>query len=274
MKLALLDWKQQVAAHHEQSHKIQRQSGWNETDFWEPFETQFKDDPLRTEDPVLNRLRCGLKPEQTVLDVGGAAGRFAIPLALTTKHVTVVEPSASMIGWLEDDAQKFGVVNLSSIHQPWEEAVVVQHDLVLCAYVLHGVTEIIEFIEKLRCHAKQDVVILEHMTPPDSLVNPVWEAVHGEKRIGTPGVPELLNVLWEMDIYPDVQMFEGTRPRTVQTREQGLRLLRRLLFVEPDTAQDRSLQDAMEELMVETPAGLTIKGAAPGRQALISWSPN
>ena len=271
MRSAILEWKRQVVAHHEQSEKIQRQTSWKDSDFWKPFESHFKGDPRRTHDPILNRLRHGLTSDQTVLDVGGSADRFALPLTLVSKHVTVVEPSASMAQWLESDTQKFGLPNLSVLRHPWEAAAVDRHDLVLCAFVLHGVVEINGFIEKLKDRAQQGVLILEHMTPPDSLVHPVWEAVHGEKRVGTPGVPELLEVLWEMDIYPDVQMFEGTRPTTVQTREQGLQLLRHLLYVKPETEQDRSLHAAMDDLIVETPGGLTIKGVAPGRQALMSW---
>lgn len=271
MSSAIIDWNQQVAAHHEQSQTIQRQSAWEATDFWEPFEAHFKADPHRAQDPVLDRLRIGLSSQQAVLDVGGGAGRFALPLTLTSEHVTVVEPSASMVQWLRDDARNFGLSNLSVIQQPWEEAAVEPHDMGFCAYVLHGVAEIKQFVDKLIDHAKRGVVILEHMAAPDSMVNPVWRAVHGEERKGTPGVPELLKVLWEMEIYPEVQMFEGTRPTTVETREQGLQLLRHLLYVEPGTEQDRSLHAAMDQWMVESPGGLTIRGAGPGRQALMSW---
>lgn len=111
------------------------------------------------------------------------------------------------------------------------------------------------------------------MAPPDSLVYPAGQLVHGEERVGTPDVPELLTVLWEMGIYTDVRMFQGTLPTTVQTRDDGLRLLRHLLFVKPKTKEDLALRAALDDMLVETPYGLTIRGAAPGRKALILWKP-
>ena len=69
----------------------------------------------------------------TVIDVGGGAGRFALPLALHCKHVTVVEPSESMIEALREEAAAVGVENLSIVQGLWGEADVDRADLVLCA---------------------------------------------------------------------------------------------------------------------------------------------
>jgi hypothetical protein len=74
-----------------------------------------------------------------------------------------------------------------------------------------------------------------------------------------------------MDIYPDVEMFEAREPETVQSRNEALQVFRQLLYITHDTEGDRRLQAALDELLVETPHGLTLQGAAPNRQALISW---
>jgi hypothetical protein len=44
-------------------------------------------------------------------------------------------------------------------------------------------------------------------------------------------------------------------------------------LVPSGTAQDELLQKAMRELLIETPEGYIVKGAKPGRLALISWRP-
>src|SRR5262245_42799317 len=55
--------------------------------------------------------------------------------------------------------------------------------------------------------------------------------------------------------------------------QRALDALRPRLFVAPDTEQDARLQQAMRELLIETSIGYVIKGAQPGRLALISWRP-
>jgi 16S rRNA A1518/A1519 N6-dimethyltransferase RsmA/KsgA/DIM1 with predicted DNA glycosylase/AP lyase activity len=51
----------------------------------------------------------------TLLDVGGGAGRFTLPLARHCQHVTVVEPSASMGESLRHLAAQAGIANVSLI---------------------------------------------------------------------------------------------------------------------------------------------------------------
>ena len=82
-----------------------------------------------------------------------------------------------------------------------------------------------------------------------------------------------MQVLWEMDIYPQLEMFAPVPSRALRSWENALATLRQRLFVAPDTPQDARLQEAMGALLVETPDGFVIKDAKPGRLALISWQP-
>src|SRR5262249_15157337 len=93
---AIADWKRRVAAYQAQSHQVRSALGVADQDRWEPFSPFFKADPRRSDDSEVNRLAQEVTPTTTLLDVGGGAGRFALPLALRCKHVTVVEPSPSM----------------------------------------------------------------------------------------------------------------------------------------------------------------------------------
>ena len=146
--------------------------------------------------------------------------------------------------------------------------------MVLCAHVVDGVEEIKPFVQKLQSHARQRVLMLEWMESPLSQVSPFWKPVHGEERMDLPALPQLMNVLWEMNVYPNLEMFEAISAETVENRKAALQFLRQLLYVRPDTERDQLLQAAMGELTVETPEGFYIRGARPRRQALISWCPD
>jgi SAM-dependent methyltransferase len=264
-------WKQRVLSHNDQTIKV-REGFVGTKDSWRPVISHFADDPHRANDPVLNRAIHEVSLEATVLDVGGGVGRYTLPLALHCRHITVVEPSEVMIEALQKGAKEARIHNLTTIQSTWEDARHEAADVVFCASVLDGVAKVEPFIRKLELCARKKVLILQLMVSPLAMIAPFWKAVHGDDRVLPPAVPELLSVLWEMEIYPDVQMIE-TPPRAAQDKEATLALLRQVTFVQPGTDKDEQLQEAMHELVIETPAGLTIKGARSRRIALIAWSP-
>ena len=101
-------------------------------------------------------------------------------------------------------------------------------------HVVYGLTEIEPFVRKLESSAREMVVILAFADSPLSQLSPLWEHVHGEKRIDMPALPELMEVLWEMGIYPDLEMLEETVPVGAENRDKALEMLRHFLFVKPD----------------------------------------
>jgi hypothetical protein len=80
-------------------------------------------------------------------------------------------------------------------------------------------------------------------------------------------------VLWEMDIYPDLEMFDPRPSRAFKDWQTALETLRRRIHIRPDTAEDARLQEAMQGLLSETPGGYVMKEATPERLALITWQP-
>ena len=268
---AIAQWKDRVERHHAQSLEAQGEAPAG--DFWRPFASAFRADPRRTDDPVLERLKRDVDPSSTVLDVGGGGGRFALPLALACAHVTVVEPSESMLEQLQEGAREAGIDNLTVVQGLWEDIEVEPADIVLCSHVVYGIAEVEPFLRELDSHARERVLLPIFMQPPLSPFSPFWERVHGEARMEMPALPQLLRVLWEMEIYPDLEMVREVPVQVLVSKDAAIDQLRGRLYVKPDTPQDERLDAAVDELMSETPDGLVIRGSGPRREGLISWRP-
>jgi 2-polyprenyl-3-methyl-5-hydroxy-6-metoxy-1,4-benzoquinol methylase len=266
-------WKQRVAAHRVQSQKIRAAQSIAEGDRWEVVSSLFRANPRRQGDVEVNRLAREVTPDTTVLDVGGGAGRFALPLALRCRHVTVVEPSPSMGESLRQLAAEEQIDNISLVPGCWEEATAEVADVVLSAHVVYMIEDIRVFVEKLAAHARHKVLTLVFMHPPLARYAAFWRCVHGEEKCELPGAGEFLQVLWEMEVYPDLEMFEPRASRAFQDWSAALDTLRRRIHVLPDTVEDAQLQQAMRELLTKTPGGYVITGARPEHLALISWRP-
>lgn len=272
-------WNNRVENHHAQSIKAQEEmqsqkpSTWSQGDFWKSFVSNFKDDPHRTGDILVDRLAQEVDSTKTVMDVGGGAGRLALPLALHSSHVTVVEPSESMVAALRESASEAGIENVSVTEETWEEAKVEPADVILCAHVVYGVTNIETFVNKLNAHAREKILLLAYTSAPISRFSAFWKPVHGDDRVTLPGMPEIVSVLWDMGIYPDVEMLDGRQIRPFEDREQALEQLRTRIYVTQDSEKDSRLKAAMEDLLIETDSGLVIKGSPLSRLGLVSWRP-
>ena len=267
---AITDWKQRIEAHNEQTVRTRGDVVY--ADLWSTLAERFRDDPFRTDDPIVNSLAAVLTPASTVLDVGGGAGRYALPLALKSKHVTVVDPSPAMLDALRRSADEAKIANVTGVQANWEDAVVEPADLVLCANVVYGVADIEPFVRRLAAHATDRVAIVLFMDAPLSRMSLIWNAVHDEKRIDMPGLPELLPVLWEMGIYPNVEMSPPAGgPRTMPSLETAIAMARHFLYIEEGSAKDAKLREVAPQFVAETPNGVVMRDASERPQAIVSW---
>jgi SAM-dependent methyltransferase len=265
-------WKARIEAHDAQSLRA-RGDQPEPADFWSTLAGGFRADPHRTDDPVVHLLQQWVTPDTTVLDVGGGAGRYALALALRCRQVTVVEPSPSMVGQLEEAARAAEISNVPVVQAAWEEAEVEAADLVLCANVVYGVKDIAPFVSKLDEKARERVVIVAWMDAPPSIFSPLWKVVHQEERIELPALPELLPVLWELGIFPNIEMLTAGPPRSAPNLEVALAMARLMLFVRPGSEENERLEKAAREMAVETADGVTLRGHRTRPQAVLSWRP-
>jgi hypothetical protein len=110
---------------------------------------------------------------------------------------------------------------------------------------------------------------------------PLFHLVYGEEPVAMPGYRELLPVLWEMGILPDVRVLPGTRRGAgcavdaglPQTRDQAVALALQGRWLRPaDRGRARRVIEAhCDELFSATPEGFRPLWHPETRELLITW---
>ena len=233
--------------------------------------SNFQIDPYRTGDPALNRLKQIVAPNSAVIDVGGGAGRYALPLSYQCKQITVVEPADSMVDALNETMRAESIQNVTAMQMPWEEADLEAVDVVLSAHSVYGVPHIEPFIRKLEAKATGIVVLFVYVDQPGSVHSSLWKPVYGEERVDLPALRNFMNVLWEMDIYASLEMLEAVPPVPFTSREVALEQIGHSLFIAPGSIEERKLNDAIDDFLVQSGDGVLLKYAKPRRLGIITW---
>ena len=115
----------------------------------EPGHQLLKTDPRRELDANLKALADLIEPSDTIVDVGGGAGRMSLPLALRCHSVTNVDPSASMGAAFLANAKAAGISNVSLVQGDWLTADMPQGTVALVNHVTYLTRDIVPFMEKL-----------------------------------------------------------------------------------------------------------------------------
>jgi SAM-dependent methyltransferase len=182
-----------------------------DADRWGASASRFTADPRREPDPNLRAILEYVGPEHVVLDVGGGAGRYGLPIALRCKEVVNVEPSSGMGEAFEASAKEAGITNARWIGADWLEAGAVEGDVSLVVNVTYFVRDAVPFLEKLVEASRERVIICTSITPPPNQGARLFELTYGESQAPVPDYRQLLGVLWEMGIVPDVRVLHDAR---------------------------------------------------------------
>ena len=264
-------WHSQVRRHHSQSIAAQQNFDPNQ-DFWEGMAQNFKDDPFRKGDPVIDRLEQEFAECRTLVDIGGGAGRLALPLSLSREAVTVVDSSKSMLAELQDSCEEAKIENVSSVFGLWEDAVIDIHEGALCSHVTYGIENIGKFLENVNQYASQRVVIIAFMKSPQAHLESLWREVHEEERVHLPGVPELMDVLWQLGIAPELNIIEHLGPHIYGSEKDAISDLRRRLYVNQGTRKDEILTRVLKSDLKPTEQGMELANSDGRISCLISWN--
>ncbi len=264
-------WHNQVRRHHSQSISAQQNFDPNQ-DFWQGIAQNFKDDPFRKDDPVIDRLEQEFADCGTLVDIGGGAGRLALPLSLSREAVTVVDSSKSMLAELKDSCEEAKIENVASVFGIWEDAVIDIHEGALCSHVTYGIENIGKFLKNVNQYASKRVVIIAFMKSPQAHLENLWREVHDEERVHLPGVPELMDVLWQLEIVPELSIIEHLGPHIYRSDQDAISDLRRRLYVNQGTRKDEILTRVLKDDLKQTDQGMELANSGGRISCLIGWN--
>jgi SAM-dependent methyltransferase len=242
-------------------------------------------DARRSLEPNLAAIASSVEPDDAIVDVGGGAGRYSLPLALRCREVVNVDPSAAMLAGFQANARQAGIDNVRAIHADWLEADPPRGTFALVNHVTYLTRDIVPFVEKLEAAATRRVLLTVNSPPPPSWNRELFRLVYGEVEEIVPGHVELVNVLWEIGVEPDVRMLPRptgaypplpTREAAIQTalgRFPGDQWALWPLGPDLEGRAREILQTRFDELFVETADGYVPGWITPGREVLITWEP-
>ena len=153
------------------------------------------------------------------------------------------------------------------------EAEVGQADIMLCIHVLYVVRDIKHFVRKLSTHGREWVVVVLFRSPPQSQLYRLWKLVHGEERLPLPGLPELDDVLQEMEIDAHLEMLPPQSSRGYEDAQQALEQIAGRLYLTPDSEKWRTLERALPDLLEETDGTFKIEGIRPWSRGCCRGAP-
>jgi len=250
-----------------------------------PTIPSLKADPLRPLDPNLAVIASYIEADDVIIDVGGGAGRISLPLALRCREVINVEPSLTMAIGFRTNAAGAGISNTRIIEGEWPNVDAPGASVALVNHVTYLTREIVPFIKKLEQAGRRRVLITVNSVPGPSFQRVLYQLVHREAKEVVPGHVELISVIWEMGILPDIRVLpHPTLPFTPAPNRDaaiagaiarfpgeqwswwnlGSDLEQRLRVI---------LESRFEELFVTSPDGFIPRYVRPGRDILISWQP-
>lgn len=243
--------------------------------------SHFREDPRRQLDADLEAIATYVEPEDVFVDAGGGAGRISLPLALRCRQVINVDGSPGMGEEFQASAAEAGITNARFIQSDWLDSDGVQGDVTLTANVTYFVRDIRGFIQRLEAASRRRVMISICSVPNPYHNAKLFQLVYGEDQAVIPGHTQLLPVLWEMGILPDIQILpDASMARNslqsadlAQTREDAIQRVLQGQWLGPeDRDRARGVIGAhFDELFADIPEGFSPLWPPVTRQLLITW---
>ena len=237
---------------------------------------QFRVNPRREFDRNMSIIASYVQAGDVVVDVGGGAGRVCLPLALQCKEVMNIEPSPGMGAEFKSLAQEAGIANARLVAASLADADEPQGDIAFTADVTYFVRDIPSYVRQLEAAASRRVMITIWSEPPPNRRTRIFELVYGEEQAVLPEQAQLLPVLWDMGILPDVRVmpeppwWENQRP---PTKDEAVQMVVEDRVVKPEDRERAQplIESRFDELFAPSGAGFVPLWRSDMRELLITW---
>jgi SAM-dependent methyltransferase len=265
-------WAERVRANRVQAERFSETVAG---DFYAPVSSLFVADPRRTGEPALDALAAEAVADETWLDIGAGAGRYALPLALLVKEVIAVEPSASMRRALRTGIDEHGIANVRVVAASWPDGVrefgsLPAADVALIAHVGYDIEAIGPFLDAMEAASRDRCIAVLTDRSPASVADPFWPLVHGESRVPLPALPELVALLGARARETEVIRVERA-PRSFDSVPALTAFLRRQLFITEGGEKDVHFRAILPDHIVRREGGWTLADPPRGAIGLVRW---
>lgn len=267
-------WAARVRANRDQAERLLEAP---HGDFYAPVTAMFVAEPRRADDPVLDAILATAGPDETWLDIGAGAGRYALPLALAVRRVIAVEPSPGMRRALRTGLRAHAIRNVRVAAGTWPESLarigrLPAADVSLIAHVGYDIEAIGPFLDAMEAATRDRCVALLMDRSPGAVADPWWPIIHGEERVALPALPELVEILQARGAHTEVVRVEPAA-RTFESADAVAAFLRRQLFIAEGGAKDRRLADAIAERVAVHDDRWGMKPDGSGSVGILTWRP-
>jgi CTP:molybdopterin cytidylyltransferase MocA len=279
-RVAELAWADRVRRNREQVDRFREAP--DGPDFYASVSAIFRDDPDRQGDPVLDAVRGHARADDTWLDIGAGAGRYALPLARSVRRVIAVDPSRSMLGALRESIAEHAIDNVQVLEARWPGALesadgviasALPVDVSLIAHVGYDVEAIVPFVEAMEQATRRECLAVLMERSPATLAEAFWPPLHEEPRIALPALPAFVDLLNARGRLPSVDMIETSRRRW-PSRDELEAYVRRQTWVAPGSEKDRRMLELLDEWLVTHADGsVELSVSEPLRIGLVAWRP-
>ncbi len=222
-------------------------------------------------DQLLDFILSRIENNTTIIDIGAGTGRWTIPLAKIAKTVTAIEPSNAMQDILHKEIITAKLNNIQIIQSSWEDAIVIPHDVTVCAHAMYSSLDIVYFVRKIERYTTGTCYLAMRLPPSDGIIGELSLSIYGQHH-DSPNAIVAYNSLYSIGIYANILVESNIYRWTDNTFEEAFARAKRHLRLQSSTTYDTLIRDTLvKRLSLINNCYVWPDGM---RSALLWWSPS